>query len=243
MPRDRPIPPDRHLSEAELEQQINEELDARVQQRLIFIRNLYRGDSIETAAKIVGESEATGRQWLHQWNKSGIEGLISPNEADDSSLPQLTQGQQATVEYLNYEVLDDYGWDLDDDDLFEKAAEEDLDNEDYGTIVVDADEYILDAAEEYGFSWPYACRGGACANCSAILKGGEIDIHTQQILPEEAIQEKNARLTCIGSPAAEDIKLVYNAKHEDYLQELVLPPQQVKTDSSERRNWFKSLFR
>ncbi|MFB6354176.1 MAG: ferredoxin, partial [Halobacteriales archaeon] len=27
-----------------------------------------------------------------------------------------------TVEYLNYEVLDDHGWSLEDDDLFEKAA-------------------------------------------------------------------------------------------------------------------------
>ena len=26
-----------------------------------------------------------------------------------------------TVEYLNYETLDDQGWDLDDDDVFEKA--------------------------------------------------------------------------------------------------------------------------
>ncbi|MFW6449325.1 MAG: ferredoxin, partial [Halobacteriota archaeon] len=38
-----------------------------------------------------------------------------------------------TVEYLNYEVLEDLGWDIEDDDLFEKAADEDLDDEDYGT--------------------------------------------------------------------------------------------------------------
>jgi len=26
-----------------------------------------------------------------------------------------------TVEYLNYEVLDDHGWSMDDDDLFERG--------------------------------------------------------------------------------------------------------------------------
>ncbi|MDY7081629.1 MAG: ferredoxin, partial [Halobacteria archaeon] len=32
----------------------------------------------------------------------------------------------AIVKYLNYEVLDDHGWSMDDDDLFEKAADADL---------------------------------------------------------------------------------------------------------------------
>ncbi|MFB6193450.1 MAG: ferredoxin, partial [Halobaculum sp.] len=32
-----------------------------------------------------------------------------------------------TVEYLNYEVLDDHGWEMEDDDLFEKAADAGLD--------------------------------------------------------------------------------------------------------------------
>ncbi|RDZ94980.1 ferredoxin, partial [Haloferax sp. Atlit-6N] len=41
-----------------------------------------------------------------------------------------------TVEYLNYEVLADQGWDMDDDDLFEKTADVGLDSEDYGSIEV-----------------------------------------------------------------------------------------------------------
>ena len=52
-----------------------------------------------------------------------------------------------TVEYLNYEVLDDHGWEMDDDDLFEKAADAGLDNEDYGSLEVNQGEYILEAAE------------------------------------------------------------------------------------------------
>ena len=44
----------------------------------------------------------------------------------------------------------------------------------------------------------------------------------QQILSEEEIEEKNVRLTCIGSPATDRVKLVYNAKHLDYLQNRVI---------------------
>ncbi|MEF8856916.1 MAG: ferredoxin, partial [Haloplanus sp.] len=52
-----------------------------------------------------------------------------------------------TVEYLNYEVVDDHGWDLYADDLFEQAESEGLDAEDHGEIDVNEVEYILEAAE------------------------------------------------------------------------------------------------
>ncbi|MFB6110600.1 MAG: ferredoxin, partial [Halodesulfurarchaeum sp.] len=54
------------------------------------------------------------------------------------------------------------------------------------------------------------------------VKEGDIDMDMQQILSDEEIEEKNVRLTCIGSPAADDVKLVYNAKHQDYLQDRVI---------------------
>ena len=41
-----------------------------------------------------------------------------------------------TVEYLNYEVLDDHGWDMYDESTFNEAADADLDDEDYGTLDV-----------------------------------------------------------------------------------------------------------
>jgi 2Fe-2S type ferredoxin len=120
-----------------------------------------------------------------------------------------------TVEYLNYEVLDDHGWSMDDDDLFEKA-------EDDGSLEVNQGEYILEAAEAQGYDWPFSCRAGACANCAAIVTEGDIDMDMQQILSDEEVQEKNVRLTCIGSPAADDVQIVYNAKHLDYLQNRVI---------------------
>jgi 2Fe-2S type ferredoxin len=127
-----------------------------------------------------------------------------------------------TVEYLNYETLDDQGWSMDDDDLFEKAADAGLDAEDYGSLEVAQGEYILEAAEAQGYDWPFSCRAGACANCAAILKEGEIQMDMQQILSDEEVEEKNVRLTCIGSPEAEEVRIVYNAKHLDYLQNRVI---------------------
>jgi 2Fe-2S type ferredoxin len=127
-----------------------------------------------------------------------------------------------TVEYLNYEVLEDQGLEMDDDDLFEKAADAGLDDEDYGTLDVAEGEYILEAAESQGYDWPFSCRAGACANCAAIIREGEIDMDMQQILSDEEVEEKGVRLTCIGSPADEEVRIVYNAKHLDYLQNRVI---------------------
>jgi 2Fe-2S type ferredoxin len=127
-----------------------------------------------------------------------------------------------TVTYLNYDVLDDNGWEIDDDDLFESAEDADLGEEDYGSLDVNEGEYILEAAEAQGYDWPFSCRAGACANCAAIVKEGEIDMDMQQILSDEEVEEKNVRLTCIGSPDADDVKIVYNAKHLDYLQNRVI---------------------
>jgi 2Fe-2S type ferredoxin len=127
-----------------------------------------------------------------------------------------------TVEYLNYETLDDQGWEMDDDDIFEKAEGAGLDEEDYGTLDVADGEYILEAAEAQGFDWPFSCRAGACANCAAIVKEGEIDMDMQQILSDEEVEDKGVRLTCIGSAADDEVKIVYNAKHLDYLQDRVI---------------------
>ncbi len=127
-----------------------------------------------------------------------------------------------TVEYLNYEVVDDMGWEVNDPDVFDKAAAEELDDEDYGTIEVNHGEYILEAAEAQGYDWPFSCRAGACANCASIVVDGEIEMDMQQILSREEVEEKDVRLTCIGSPATDEVRIVYNAKHLDYLQNRVI---------------------
>ncbi len=127
-----------------------------------------------------------------------------------------------TVEYLNYKYSTITAGTCTTTTIFGEASDVDLDDEDYGTLEVNQGEYILEAAEAQGYDWPFSCRAGACANCAAIVKEGEIDMDMQQILSDEEVNEKNVRLTCIGSPIEDEVKIVYNAKHLDYLQNRVI---------------------
>jgi curved DNA-binding protein CbpA len=138
----------------------------------------------------------------------------------------------AEVEYLNFEVFDDYGWSLADDDLFERAAEADLGATDHGRFRVEADETLLAAAERRGFAWPFACRGGACANCAVVLVEGELSTPVDHILPAEMV-DRGVRLSCVGEPLTEELSIVFNVKHMPDLEELRLPPrpfERARTD-------------
>jgi ferredoxin len=129
------------------------------------------------------------------------------------------------VEFLNYDVLSDHGWSLDDDDLFEKASEANLAPEDYGRILVKSRESLLEAAEERGFTWPYSCRGGACANCAVAVTEGEMEMPAGQILTPEYI-DQGIRLSCISAPTTDETRVVFNVKHLPGLDDLRLPPRQ-----------------
>jgi ferredoxin len=131
------------------------------------------------------------------------------------------------VEYLNYEVLADFGWSVTDDDLFEKASAADLDTRDYGRFLVEPNELLLEAAEERGFTWPFACRGGACANCAVKVVEGELSQPVDHILSPELV-ERDIRLSCVGEPLTETLRIVYNVKHLPELEELRLPPGPFK---------------
>jgi ferredoxin len=126
------------------------------------------------------------------------------------------------VEYLNYDVLADHGWDLSDDDLFEKAATADLDATDHGEFVVDPNDKILETAEKCGFAWPFACRGGACTNCAICVVDGEVPPPANHILPPEMI-DRGIRLSCVTRPSTDEAKIVYNVKHLPGVNELLLP--------------------
>ena len=130
---------------------------------------------------------------------------------------------EATVEYLNYEVLDDHGWSLDDDDLFDNAASADLDAIDHGEFVVRPHESLLDAAERRGYAWPFACRGGACANCAVSIQSGELSQPVDTVLPDD-MHDRNVRLSCNGLPLTDELQVVYNLKHRPDLEDLRLPP-------------------
>jgi transposase len=78
MAPDSPAGIDRLLSETELEEAIDAAKrsgDARVLQRLCFVKNCYAGDSAAEAARRVGVSSSTGARWAGRWNEAGVEGL------------------------------------------------------------------------------------------------------------------------------------------------------------------------
>jgi hypothetical protein len=43
------------------------------------------------------------------------------------------------------------------------------------------------------------------------------------VLPEELL-DRGIRLSCVGAPVTDDLKVVYNVKHMTDVEELLLPP-------------------
>ncbi|MFP8889328.1 ferredoxin Fer [Natrialbaceae archaeon A-CW2] len=135
-----------------------------------------------------------------------------------------TEPVAPTIQYLNFEVFEDYGWSLEDEDLFEKAADADLDSSDYGRFVVDPSESVLEAAENRGFEWPYACRGGACANCAVAVQDGDLSTPVNHVLPDEMV-DCGIRLSCVAEPTTDESNVIFNVKQLPELDELRLPPR------------------
>ena len=146
-------------------------------------------------------------------------------DADDAEEAWPEEGAEpegVRVEYLDYGVCADRGWSLDDPRLFERAAAADLDHESYGQFLVEPRETLLEAAENRGYAWPYACRGGACANCAVALVEGEMPMSAAHILTDDLI-DRGFRLSCLTAPTT-DARIVFNVKHLPGLDELRLPP-------------------
>lgn len=143
----------------------------------------------------------------------------------DGAVGEESRGRARThVTYLNYDILTDYGWAVDDERLFENAAGSGLAEADYGQFAVEPGESLLEAAENRGYAWPFACRGGACVNCAIFLHSGELSMPVNHVLPAE-MYERNIRLSCNGMPITDELHVVYNVKHMPELEELLLPPK------------------
>lgn len=148
---------------------------------------------------------------------------VGRDAVDEDDGPEWT----ATVEYLDYTALDEHDWTLDDEDLFEKAAEVDLPEDAHGTFECGEHRYLLDAAEDAGHAWPFECRAASCANCTAILHDGDIEMDMDLILTDEEVEEMDIILTCQSLPRTDDVQIVYNAMHLDYLQDRVIGVREV----------------
>lgn len=157
---------------------------------------------------------------------AGGSGDVRQNGRQESD-PDATDSRGSihpTVEYLNYEVLDDLSLSADDADIFEQAADADLSTEDHGTFHVLPRESVLEAAERNGFAWPFACRGGACANCAVVVLEGELTTRVDHVLPDEMV-DRGFQLSCNGIPISDELKILYNVKTMPELEDLLLPPR------------------
>ena len=146
-----------------------------------------------------------------------------PVSADGTS-PQGTR--TVTVEYLDYEAMVDRGWSITDPSLFEKSRSAALTEFDYGRLSVPRDASLLEGVEDCGRSWPFSCRGGACANCAVAVCSGELSQPVNHILPESAI-DRGIRLSCVGKALTDHLQVVYNVKHLPSIADLRLPPRPV----------------
>lgn len=156
------------------------------------------------------------------------ESVTAGTSIDDAGSQSAAEAAYAAatsrVRYLNYDVLSDYGWAIDDGDLFGKAADADLGETDFGQFRVEPGESLLAAAENRGRAWPFACRGGACANCAILLYEGELSMPVNHVLPHEMVQ-RDIRLSCNGIPITDELAVVYNVKHMPEMEDLLLPPR------------------
>lgn len=194
------------------------------------IKQAYR-DRVKQTHPDLGGSESAFKRVERAYQRlsevSADEQLDGQTVVSEQHTEPEPEDQPTTVDFLNYEVLDDYGWELDDDDLFEKAAAADLDAVDYGHFEVEDNETLLEAAERNGFAWPYACRGGACANCAVSLLDGELSQLVDHILSEDLL-DQGIRLSCNGRPTTDEMQVVYNVKHRADLDDLRLPPDRFE---------------
>ena len=144
------------------------------------------------------------------------------DEEPDTEPAEPPDPEGLRVEYLDYEAVVDRGWSLEDPDLFARAADADLGEAAYGEFRASEDQTLLEAAEESGLHWPFACRGGACTNCAVAVVDGEMPSPASHVLPPDLF-ERGIRLSCISAPVSDDMKIVFNMKHLPEVAELLLP--------------------
>jgi ferredoxin len=183
------------------------------------LRRAYRRRAKEAHPDQGGSVEAFQRvRAAYEAVRAGTDGV-----GDDGRAAEAT-AVTTDVRYLDYAVVDDLGWSLAADALFERAADADLPATDYGRFAVEPGETLLEAAERCGYAWPFACRGGACANCAVLVREGELSTPVDHILPESMV-ERGIRLSCVGQPLTDTLEVVFNVKHMPDLEELRLPPR------------------
>lgn len=142
------------------------------------------------------------------------------SEDENHYQPKPPTIRRSTISYLNYNVIIENDWNI--DSAFRKAEDSSLSDSDFGSFTMSTDSLILEAAEENGLEWPYSCRGGACANCSIKLIEGRVTTPSYYILSDKHLND-GIRLSCIAKPLTKDVKIIYNVKNMEKVQDMLLP--------------------
>jgi ferredoxin len=197
-------------------------------QQLMLAVAYVEGESIPALADRYGFDPGTVEEWFRRLDEEplddavvGIERLSLSNRA---RTPVGTT-TPSTVEYLDYEVVERRGWDLDDPHLFARAESAALADAEHGSLRVAPGQSILDAVGEAGLSWPHACGGGACSNCAVYVVDGQVTMSGDHVLPDEVVRDGAVRLSCVATPTTEEVRLVYGVRHLDVLEDLLLPAE------------------
>lgn len=84
--------------------------DARLFERLLFIKYLYEGDTVPEACDRLEIVKATGYDWLERWNADGIDGLRPafgggrPSKLTDNELDELKELLEERDDWTTREV-------------------------------------------------------------------------------------------------------------------------------------------
>jgi ring-1,2-phenylacetyl-CoA epoxidase subunit PaaE len=76
-------------------------------------------------------------------------------------------------------------------------------------IVLKENETILEAALRVGMDAPYACQGGSCCTCRALLQSGEVDMAVNYALSASEVKQ-GFILTCQSRPKTANVVVNYD---------------------------------
>lgn len=116
-------------------------------------------------------------------NKIHIEYFTSPVNADEIAKPTIAAPTGATASII-------------------------LDGDQHD-VILEPNETVLEAAIRIGLDAPYACQGGSCCTCRALLEKGEVDMAVNYALSASEVK-KGYILTCQSRPKTATVVVNYD---------------------------------